>query len=605
MSKHSDPIHPRVIDAAMTYTRPWEGFHETVGEAGEGVPTLGHGFTLIIKSRGAWKIRGGLKDMLASFGVTLSGSDTGTDQKIDLNSDMGKLEEIRKALAAGDRGEADRLIAEHDFPTITRAGAATLFRATIAEQARKTREWIGTEAFDSLSPERQAVLIDFTYQREGHLKKIGPAVGALIAAGKLDEAADALEGIGGGTSVRVTDNAAYFRNPDDPGIVRARPGDGLDRIAGHYNLTPEQVERQNPHIDFHGEGVRIGQFVRIGRADGGELEREQNMNKTEDAPLGPDKWRVEAGDTLTAIGRKLKATLGSVVSAKELQRLNGFTDDEANNIHPGQEIIVPTGNAAPAGTEADPAAQPAPADPRPRGTLMGEMGVKVAELAPEAKDILGAHLGFNARDGARVAADRGRVEAAAEEAFFRAPGFATLPPPLGRQLFAAALQSTPGRAAELLAGALTETGTPPRKAPKGARRPRVRPTLPPEIAQAVRVAEGAGSLGRVREAFALRAFRDFAGRARLDDRLSRGLDGALARSLGLAFGARSGAGGRREVRALQALHNDLPRVQDGGATPLRLDGVAGPRTRAGFARALTTLGPAKLVRGMAERLDRA
>ncbi len=511
MSTNNNPVHPRGIDAAMTYTRPWEGFHETVGSAGEGVPTLGHGFTLIIDTRGAWEVRTGLKDTLASVGVTLS------------PADEEKLIKIRDALGRDDRGEADRLIAEHDFPTITRAGAATLFRATITEQARKTRKWIGPDAFDSLSPERQAVLIDFTYQREGHLKKIGSAVGALIATGKLDQAANALEGIGGGTSVRVTDNAAYFRNPDDPGIVRARPGDGLDRIARRYNLDPEQVERQNTHIDFHGKGVLIGQRVRIGRADGGELDKEQNMNKTEATP--PD------------------------------------TD----------------------------------------GSLLRELEVDVAELAPEARDILGGRLGFDTRDEARVAERRGRVEAAAEEAFFRTPGFDALPRPLGRQLFAAGLQSTPGRAADLLSIALAEAGTRPRKRRKTPGGPSVRPTLTPEIAQAVRRAEGAGRLGEVREGFALGAFRDMAVRAASDERVSRGLDGGLRRNLGLAFGE---SGGRPEVRAPQALHNGLVWVKGGRAAPLALDGVAGPKTRAGFTRILESIGPDRMARDMAERLSR-
>ncbi len=120
----------------------------------------------------------------------------------------------------------------------------------------------------------------------------------------------------------------------------------------------------------------------------------------------------------------------------------------------------------------------------------------VAELAPEAEDILGAHLGLNSRDDARVAESRGRVEAAAEEAFFRAPGFDALPRPLGRQLFAAGLQSTPGRAADLLAIALAEVGAPPRKRRKTPGGASVRPTLTPELAQAVRRAEVVGASGR-------------------------------------------------------------------------------------------------------------
>jgi hypothetical protein len=91
------------------------------------------------------------------------------------------------------------------------------------------------------------------------------------------------------------------------------------------------------------------------------------------------------------------------------------------------------------------------------------------------------------RDEKQVAAKRGRVEDTVEEASHQAshwaPGFADLPRPLGRQLFAAGLESSPDRAADLLVGALIDAGARPRKR---------RRTLTPEIAQAVRKVEGEG-----------------------------------------------------------------------------------------------------------------
>jgi hypothetical protein len=214
---------------------------------------------------------------------------------------------------------------------------------------------------------------------------------------------------------------------------------------------------------------------------------------------------------------------------------------------------------------------------------MREMGVDLAELAPEARDLLSAHLGFDVRDEKQVARKRGRVEETVEQAFHRGPGFADLPRPLGRQLFAAGLESSPDRAADLLVGALIDAGARPRKRRRTPGQSSVRRTLTPEIAQAVRKAEGEGRLGQVREEFALRAFQDMAGRARTDQRVTRRLDGALGRTL-------------------QALHNDLGYVMGGRAAPLALDGVAGPGTRDGFDRALATIGPGRMARDIAERL---
>ncbi len=527
-TERSAPIDGRTINVAMDYTRLWEGIHERVGPDGAGVPTIGHGFALVVKVKGKWILNernaGELQDKLGRFGVDLD------------PNDIKKLNEVIDALNAGDSTRAKSLARAHRFPSITGADADRLLRETITERAEMVRDRIGEDTFASLSPERRAVLIDFAYQREGRMRNIGPAVGAHLAVGNMEEAAKALANIGGGDQPRVDDNVAYFRAPYAPGVVRAQPGDGLITIAERYGLLTDKhdetgtIRRLNPHIDFDktgAGGVTAGQFVRIAPAaphtDIGETLKEQNMNKSKATP--PD------------------------------------TD----------------------------------------GSLLRELEVDVGELAPEARDILGGRLGFDTRDEARVAERRGRVEAAAEEAFFRAPGFDALPRPLGRQLFAAGLQSTPGRAADLLSIALAEAGTRPRKRRKTPGGPSVRPTLTPEIAQAVRRAEGAGRLGEVREGFALGAFRDMAVRAASDERVSRGLDGGLRRNLGLAFGE---SGGRPEVRAPQALHNGLVWVKGGRAAPLALDGVAGPKTRAGFTRILESIGPDRMARDMAERLRR-
>ena len=486
MTSHNTPIDSDTLDAAMKYTKLWEGMNSTVKADRKGIPTLGHGFALIIDIGNKWVIRDDLIDKLATASITLE------------PEDMTKLIEIRKALAAGDIAEAKRLTAAHDFPSITGEQAETLFRETIAEKAEMARNAMGPAAFDALSPERQAVVIDTAYQRPREFRKIAARLGAAAAAGDHEMGAVVLASVGGGGRLRANDNARYYRNPYDSTVVRVYAIAGI--IARDNKLTVDEFRDLNQSLDA--ELVIMGQLVRVAPAipaapdadlDGKPIE--QNMNETGGVPLGPGQWRVEAGDTLTGIGRKLETKLGRVVPATELQRLNGFSNDEADDIHPGQILIVPTGGATPPETEAAPPAQPAPPAPGPGGSLLRELEVDVAELAPEARNILGGRLGFDTRDEARVAESRGRVEAAAEEAFFRTPGFDALPRPLGRQLFAAGLQSTPGRAADLLSIALAKAGAPPRKRRKTPGGPSVRPTLTPKLAQAVRRAEGAGRLG--------------------------------------------------------------------------------------------------------------
>ena len=52
--ERSAPIDGRTIDVATDYTRLWEGIHERVGPDHTGVPTVGHGFALVVKVKGKW-----------------------------------------------------------------------------------------------------------------------------------------------------------------------------------------------------------------------------------------------------------------------------------------------------------------------------------------------------------------------------------------------------------------------------------------------------------------------------------------------------------------------------------------------------------------------
>ena len=123
MTSHNTPIDSDTLDAAMKYTKLWEGIHSTVGPDDKGVPTLGHGFALIIDDGTKWVIRSDLDDKLATVGITLE------------PQDLDELKDIRDALANGDIAEAMRLTEAHDFPSVTGEQAETLFRVTITEKA--------------------------------------------------------------------------------------------------------------------------------------------------------------------------------------------------------------------------------------------------------------------------------------------------------------------------------------------------------------------------------------------------------------------------------------------------------------------------------------
>ena len=145
--ERSAPIDRRTIEVAMDYTRPWEGFHERVGPDSTGVPTIGHGFALVVKVGNKWVLNeenlGELTDKLSRFGVDLD------------ETDLDELDKVIEALNTGDSKLAKSLTRAHGFPSITPADADRLLRETITERAEMVRDRIGEDTFASLSPERQ------------------------------------------------------------------------------------------------------------------------------------------------------------------------------------------------------------------------------------------------------------------------------------------------------------------------------------------------------------------------------------------------------------------------------------------------------------------
>ena len=254
----SQSIDQKTADAAFRHISLWEGFEDTVYADGGGVPHIGYGYALIVKVGGKWEIRRDLKDTLQAAGVTLRPADN------------EKLEEIRDALNASKASEATALTDGHPFPTIDKPGAEKLTRDALPEYEGYVKAAIGEGVYAGLDAERRGVLIDAAYLSPGQLRKAGPQLGAALAQGDFDKAAQILEkGMGALDSKgdRARAGAGFLRDPSIPGHAQIQRGEGLGVIARRLSqelgrtVTVDELVQLNNLTDP--DLIRAGQLLRV------------------------------------------------------------------------------------------------------------------------------------------------------------------------------------------------------------------------------------------------------------------------------------------------------------------------------------------------------
>ena len=97
-------------------------------------------------------------------------------------------------------------------------------------------------------------------------------------------------------------------------------GDNFEKIAKQYKVTVSELQKANPNVDSR--RLRIGQKLNV---------PEENKNIVFDSgEYGV--YLVRPGDTLTSIAKKLG------VSVDHLKKLNGLSDEQANNLKVKQKI---------------------------------------------------------------------------------------------------------------------------------------------------------------------------------------------------------------------------------------------------------------------------
>jgi len=112
---------------------------------------------------------------------------------------------------------------------------------------------------------------------------------------------------------------------------RVSQGDTLYNISKRYNVTTEEIRREN-NID--GSGIKLGQRLRIPDVKNDRVSQRSSEHANVVASLKPgDSYRVKKGDTIYSIARR------SSVSPQDLADANGL--DDVSQVKLGQELVIP------------------------------------------------------------------------------------------------------------------------------------------------------------------------------------------------------------------------------------------------------------------------
>ncbi len=136
----TDNSQHRTEDAAFDYISEWEGFSPDGRPDTEGIPTLGHGFSLIITGGKTFSVKPKLVKTLNAAGIRIE------DKHIE------KLTKIVNAYNAGDTQAAKALADKFRMSPIDREQAKALFRHVVPEFIEKVKRGIGDTAYRKIGP---------------------------------------------------------------------------------------------------------------------------------------------------------------------------------------------------------------------------------------------------------------------------------------------------------------------------------------------------------------------------------------------------------------------------------------------------------------------
>ncbi|MEZ4635671.1 MAG: LysM peptidoglycan-binding domain-containing protein [Caldilineaceae bacterium] len=151
-----------------------------------------------------------------------------------------------------------------------------------------------------------------------------------------------------------------------------RSGDTLVGIAARFDITTEALMQANGMSAATAGNLQVGRVLVIPGVAGPEDQETQT-------------YEVRTGDTLVGIALRFNVTTEALI------RINGFSDEQARTIRPGQVIVIPTGSGS-GSSQVQPVATPAQATPTrtPTPSASSSTSSVTASGGPLSQDVLSA-----------------------------------------------------------------------------------------------------------------------------------------------------------------------------------------------------------------------
>ncbi|WP_375331977.1 LysM peptidoglycan-binding domain-containing protein [Candidatus Tisiphia endosymbiont of Temnostethus pusillus] len=231
------------------FVKKFENEKLKIYDCGDGVPTIGIGFTLINKVQDRWNACD--REFLKSRGINL----TDDQYEIIKNYAKAKYEGVSTL-------HLKKQLESLDF-TIDIKISQSLLEYSIEQKYKEFKNQIGGEEhWDKLNLAQQVGLMDHAFQRGNIL----PLKESLIA-GNYDKTAEIMREIPN-NSKSIKDRAELradlvkYGTMKFSGIHVVQPNDIASDIAKHHNITLKQLTEWNPHLKNLNE-LSVGQKINI------------------------------------------------------------------------------------------------------------------------------------------------------------------------------------------------------------------------------------------------------------------------------------------------------------------------------------------------------
>ena len=279
------------LDAAWKYSASFENVKHNLYLDSKGVPTIGAGYTPIIRNNATkrWELRTSVAADMKAAGVALTKPQANTLKQMETDMNAG---------GAKNNPKVTQGVANLQSITVDKGQARNLFEQVYDRNRGIAINSVGQQTFDSLSPERKAVLGGIAYQSPAAISKAGPELAKYLAAQDYAAAGKIIEKLGlgpGADASRYETMGTLMENPDMTDRVFVKQGDTLSAIAKIHGTTVQEILRLNNIPDP--DRIRAGTILNLAPKNPGD-QTAPGAGQNRDNPLSP---RPEAPPALERI----------------------------------------------------------------------------------------------------------------------------------------------------------------------------------------------------------------------------------------------------------------------------------------------------------------